>query len=63
MLSLNHTLYVMHNVICWKRSYSPKKLTIKAIAEACYKYDSNYSQQEYAEVIKENGLKTSLSQI
>lgn len=55
-LSPEHADYVVHNVIAWRRSYSPAELTPEAVAVACYEYDPGYSVDEYIKVIKKHKL-------
>jgi len=53
MPSMEHTLYVLHNIIGWERDYSPKDLSdVKAVAAACHIYDPDYSTQEFLEAIE-----------
>lgn len=47
-LTADHLSYVLHNVLDWKRDYTPEDLTdVEAVAKACHKYDDNYDVDEY----------------
>lgn len=53
MPSIDHTLYVLHNVLNWDRSYSPEDLSdVRSVARACHLYDNDYSTQEFIEAIE-----------
>lgn len=53
MPSMEHTLYVLHNIIDWERDYSPKDLSdIWDVAAACHIYDPDYSTREFIEAIE-----------
>lgn len=50
-LTKQHLDYVIHNVLDWKRHYSPTKITPEAVARACRVYDSDFTTQEYIAAI------------
>lgn len=50
-LSKNHLNYVIHNVVDYHRSYSPKTLTPEDVAWACTSYDSEFTYDEYLSAI------------
>ena len=56
MISKQHLVYVMHNVLCWG-DYEINKNSIKDIAWACAEYDNSYYKSEYEDSIRYYGLR------
>ena len=56
--SKSHTSYVIHQIMDWGRDYTDSDTfrSIKKIADACERYDDEYTAEEYEFVIRNAGL-------
>lgn len=56
--SERHTSYVIHQIMDWGRDYTDHDTfrSIKKIADACERYDGEYTADEYEFVIRNSGL-------
>lgn len=54
MLTINHCRYIINNVCGW---HGVRPISIKKVAQACERYDGNYSAAEYVSCMREYGFR------